>query len=72
MWTCLAASGTGSFVFIDDVNTDKNSRTTFKAGKWNVLQGPSQSSDLNPTEYAFHLLKAKHSKNKQELKNAEE
>lgn len=28
----------------------------FKAKKWNILQRPSQSFDLNPMEHAFHLL----------------
>lgn len=42
--------------------------------KWNVMQCPSQSPDLNPIEHAFHLLKTKLKgkcpKNKQELKTA--
>lgn len=33
------------------------------------MQWPGQSPELNPTE--FHLLKAKHAKNKQELNTAE-
>src|SRR4029434_10164871 len=113
-WACMAANGTGSLVFIDDVTADKSSRMNsevfrailsaqiqpnaseligqrftvqmdndpkhtakatkefFKAKKWNVLQWPSQSPDLNPIEHAFHLLKTKLKgkcpKNKQELK----
>ena len=115
-WACMAASGTGSLIFIDDVTADKSSRMNsevfrailsahiqpnaskligrrftmqmdndpkhtakatkevFKAKKWNVLQWPSQSPDLNPIEHAFHLLKTKLKgkcpKNKQELKTA--
>lgn len=45
----------------------------FKAKKWNVLQWPSQSPDLDPIECAFRLLKTKlkgkFPKNKQELKS---
>lgn len=113
-WACMAANGTGSLVFIDDVTADKSSRMNsevfrailsahiqsnaseligrrftvqmdndpkhtakatkefFKAKKWNVMQWPSQSPDLNPIEHAFHLmktkLKGKCPKNKQELK----
>ncbi len=45
-----------------------------KVKKWNILQWPSQSPDLNPTEHAFHLLKTKlkaeRPTNKQQLKSA--
>ncbi len=114
VWACMAASGTGSLVFIDDVTADKSSRMNsevfgqyyllifsqmlqnsldgrftvqmdndpkhtakatkefLKGKKWTVMQWPSQSPDLNPIEYAFHLLKTKLKgkcpKNKQELK----
>ncbi len=109
-WACMAASGTGSLVFIDDVTADKSSRMNsevfrailsahiqpnaseligrrftvqmdndpkhtakatkefLKGKKWTVMQWPSQSPDLNPIEHAFHLLKGKCPKNKQELK----
>ena len=50
-------------------------REFFKAKKWNVMQCPSQSPDLNPTENAFHLLKTKLKgkcpKNKQKLKTVQ-
>ncbi len=113
-WACMAASGTGSLVVIDDVTADKSSRMNsevfrailsahiqpnaseligwrftvqmdndpkhtakatkkfLKGKKWTVMQWPSQSPDLNPTEHAFNLLKTKLKgkcpKNKQELK----
>ena len=50
----------------------KQPKSFFKAKKWNVIQWPSQSPDLNPIEHAFHFLKTKLkgkcTKNKQELK----
>ena len=48
--------------------TVKATKEFFKAKKWNVMQWPSQSADQNPIEHAFHLLKKKCPKNKQELK----
>ena len=56
----------------DPKHTVKATKEFFKAKKWNVMQWPSQSPDLNPTEHAFQLLKiqlkGKCPKNKQELK----
>ena len=55
-------------------NTAKATQAFIKAKKWNVLQWPSQSPDLNPIEHAFNLLKtrlkAERPTNKQELKTA--
>ena len=107
----MAANGTGSLAFIDDVTADKSSRMNsevfrailsahiqpnaseligrrftvqmdndpkhtvkatkefFKAKKWNVMQWPSQSPDLNPISAKLKKkLKGKCPKNKQELK----
>ena len=90
----MAASGTGTLVFINDVTQDRSSRMNSevfrdilsaqiqlnavkligqrfiiqmddypkhaaKATKWNILEWPSQSPDLNPIENAFCLLKTK-------------
>ena len=112
VWACMAANGTCSLVFIDDMTADKSSRMNsevfrdilsvqiqpnaskligrcftvqmdndpkhtakatqylFKAKKWNVLQWPSQLDSGQVIEHAFHLLKAKRPKNKQEVKTA--
>ena len=98
---CMAANGTGSLVFVDDVTADNSSRIhsevyrailsaqiqpnpskligwylmvqmgndskhtakatneLLKAKKWDILQWPSQSPDLNPTNNAFHFLRRK-------------
>ncbi|TKS81341.1 Transposable element [Collichthys lucidus] len=57
----------------DPKHTAKAPKKFFKAKKWNILQWPSQSPDLNPIEHAFYLLKTKLKgkcpKNKQELKS---
>ena len=49
-------------------------RSLFKAKKWDILEWPIQSPDLNPTEHEFQLLKTKlwteRPTNKQQLKAA--
>ncbi|MCI4387611.1 hypothetical protein PGIGA_G00076200 [Pangasianodon gigas] len=58
----------------DPKHTAKATQDFLKAKKWNILQWPSQSPDLNPIEHAFHLLKtrlkAERPTNKQQLKVA--
>ena len=43
----------------DPKHTAKATQELLKENKWNILQWPSQSYDLNPIEHEFHLLKAK-------------
>uniref|UniRef100_A0A8C5PF25 Transposase n=1 Tax=Leptobrachium leishanense TaxID=445787 RepID=A0A8C5PF25_9ANUR len=56
----------------DPKHTAKATKEFLKGQKWNVIQWPSQSPDLNPIEHVFHLLKTKLKgkclKNQQELK----
>ena len=59
----------------DPKHTANATKEFFKSKKWNVMQWPSQSPDLNSFEHAFHLLKTKLKrkcpKNKQELKTVD-
>lgn len=50
------------------MNNDHDLKHTEVIKKWNVLQWPCQSLDLNPAEHGFDLQKQKHHKNQQELK----
>ncbi len=43
----------------DSKHTAKATQEFLKVINLNILQWPSQSSDLNPIEHAFHLLKTK-------------
>lgn len=58
----------------DPKHTAKATQEFIRAKKWNIMQWPSQSPDLNPIEHAFHLLKtrlkAERPTNKQQLKAA--
>ncbi len=58
----------------DAKHTAKATQGFLKVKKWNILQWPSQSPDLNPIEHAFHILKTKlkaeRPTNKQQLKSA--
>ena len=48
----------------DPTHTAKAAQYFFKVKKWNVLQWPSKSPDMNTIECAFNLLKAKRLENK--------
>ncbi len=43
----------------DPKHTAKTIQEFLKVKKWNILQWPSQSPDVNPTEHEFHFLKKK-------------
>ena len=56
----------------DPKHTVKANQELLKAKKRNILQWPSQSLDLNPTEHSFNLMKTKlraeRPSNKQQMK----
>ena len=43
----------------DPKHTVKATQEFFKAKRWNILQWPSQSPNVNPIKHAFHLLKTR-------------
>ncbi len=62
--------------FIVQIDDDPKCRVkarVFEDKKWNILQWPSQSPDINLIEHVFHLLrtklKAERPTNKQQLKS---
>lgn len=44
-WACMAPSGTGSLIFIDDISQDSSSRMNFEVYRRNLLSANS-ASDL--------------------------
>ena len=80
-WACMAANGTGSLVFIDDVTADRSSRMNSEvyravrsaqiqsnATKPKALHSTDHSNDAKHTAKA--KLKAQRPTNKQQLKAA--
>ena len=63
-WACMAANGTGSLVFIDDVTADKSSRMNSEVF-WAILSAPIQP---NASELIGQRFTVQMDKNKQELK----
>lgn len=53
----------------DPNHIGKATQTFWKAKKWNVLQWPIQSLDLNPIEHAFHLRQNLRQKDQQTSNN---